>query len=122
MGASAGPAWRGGSAFRALISWRYSQYSRMPIWIVAATGMAKRAPAIPNKVLPKRTATRTMKGWTFAARLWMRGWMTVFRQWVQDPAFYDGVWPRVRHSYNPVFQAFVDRLHDDKIDDVPLQN
>jgi hypothetical protein len=51
-----------------------------------------------------------------------RGWMTVFKQWVKDPVFYEGVWPRVRHSYNPVFQQFIDRLHDEKIDDVPLQN
>jgi hypothetical protein len=51
-----------------------------------------------------------------------RGWMTVFRQWAKDDAFYLGVWPRVKHSYNPVFQEFVRRLHDDDIDDVPLQN
>ena len=51
-----------------------------------------------------------------------RGWMTIFRQWVQSPAFYRGVWPLVKHSYNPVFQDFIKRLHDDKIDDVPLQN
>jgi hypothetical protein len=51
-----------------------------------------------------------------------RGWMTIFKQWVKDPVFYEGVWPLVRHSYNPVFQKFIDRLHDEKIDDVPLQN
>jgi hypothetical protein len=51
-----------------------------------------------------------------------RGWMKVFRQWVDSPQFYEGLWPRVRHSYNPVFQAFVDRLHAEAIDDVPSQN
>jgi len=51
-----------------------------------------------------------------------RGWMKVFRQWVESPQFYEGLWPRVRHSYNPVFQAFVDRLHAEAIDDVPSQN
>jgi hypothetical protein len=51
-----------------------------------------------------------------------RGWMTIFKQWVEDPVFYEGVWPRVKHSYNPVFQKFVERLHDEKIDDVPIQN
>jgi hypothetical protein len=49
-----------------------------------------------------------------------RGWMTIFRQWVHNPMLFKGVWPRVRHSYNPVFQDFIDRLHDE-IDDV-LQN
>ena len=35
--------------------------------------------------------------------------------------FYDGLWPRVRNSYNPLFQKFVDELKE-KIDDVPTQN
>jgi len=51
-----------------------------------------------------------------------RGWMTVFRQWAHNPVLYDGVWPRVKHTYNPVFQDFIKRLHDDEIDDVPIQN
>ena len=51
-----------------------------------------------------------------------RGWMKVFRHWVQSPQFYEGLWPRVRHSYNPVFQGFIDRLHAEAIDDVPSQN
>jgi hypothetical protein len=51
-----------------------------------------------------------------------RGWMTIFRQWAHDPALYKGVWPRVKHSYNPVFQEFIDRLHNEPIDDVPIQN
>ena len=51
-----------------------------------------------------------------------RGWMKVFRQWVESPQFYEGLWPRVRHSYNPVFQGFIDRLHAEAIDDVPSQN
>ena len=51
-----------------------------------------------------------------------RGWMTVFRQWVHNPALYDGVWPRVQHSYNPVFQDFIERLHREPIDDVPIKN
>ena len=51
-----------------------------------------------------------------------RGWMTVFRQWVRNPILYEGVWPRVKHTYNPVFQEFITRLHDDDIDDVPIQN
>jgi hypothetical protein len=51
-----------------------------------------------------------------------RGWMKVFRQWVESPQFYEGLWPRVRHSYNPVFQGFIDQLHTDAIDDVPSQN
>jgi len=51
-----------------------------------------------------------------------RGWMKVFRQWVESPQFYEGLWPRVRHSYNPVFQGFIDKLHADAIDDVPSQN
>ena len=51
-----------------------------------------------------------------------RGWMTVFRQWAKNPILYDGVWPRVRHTYNPVFQNFITRLHEDEIDDVPIQN
>jgi hypothetical protein len=50
-----------------------------------------------------------------------RGWMTIFRQWVHSPAF-DGVWERVRHSYNPVFQDFITRLQSEPIDDVPIQN
>jgi len=48
--------------------------------------------------------------------------MKVFRQWVESPQFYEGLWPRVRHSYNPVFQGFIDRLHAEAIDDVPSQN
>jgi len=51
-----------------------------------------------------------------------RGWMKVFRQWVESPQFYEGLWPRVRHSYNPVFQGFIDKLHAEAIDDVPSQN
>jgi hypothetical protein len=51
-----------------------------------------------------------------------RGWMTVFRQWAHNPVLYEGVWPRVKHTYNPVFQDFIKRLHDDEIDDVPIQN
>ena len=51
-----------------------------------------------------------------------RGWMTIFRQWVHNPALYDGVWPRVRHSYNPVFQDFIERLYREPIDDVPIKN
>jgi hypothetical protein len=51
-----------------------------------------------------------------------RGWMTVFKQWVKDDVFHYGVWPRVKHSYNPVFQDFVRRFHGEDIDDVPLQN
>jgi hypothetical protein len=51
-----------------------------------------------------------------------RGWMTIFRQWARNPMLYEGVWPRVKHSYNPVFQEFIERLHDDEIDDVPIQN
>ena len=51
-----------------------------------------------------------------------RGWMTIFRQWVHNPDLYDGVWPRVRHSYNPVFQDFIERLHTEPIDDVPIKN
>ena len=51
-----------------------------------------------------------------------RGWMKVFRQWVANDQFYKGMWPRVRNSYNPVFQRFIDQLHTDKIDDVPIQN
>ena len=50
-----------------------------------------------------------------------RGWMRVFRQWVHSDQFYDGLWPRVRNSYNPLFQKFVDELKE-KIDDVPTQN
>ena len=50
-----------------------------------------------------------------------RGWMTVFRQWALSPGF-DGVWQRVQHTYNPVFQDFITRLREDKIDDVPIQN
>src|SRR3954465_10765518 len=78
VGASAGPWCTGGLAWRAWISLRYCQYSYTAIWIGAAAGIASRAPAIPNSVLPNRTATRTMKGWMLTARLWMRGWMTVF--------------------------------------------
>jgi len=51
-----------------------------------------------------------------------RGWMTIFRQWVHNPVLYEGVWPRVKHSYNPVFQQFIERLRRQKIDDVPIQN
>jgi len=50
-----------------------------------------------------------------------RGWMTVFRQWAHSPGF-DGVWQRVQHTYNPVFQDFITRLQRDGIDDVPIQN
>ena len=50
-----------------------------------------------------------------------RGWMTVFRQWANSPEF-DGVWRRVQHTYNPVFQDFITRLQRDGIDDVPIQN
>jgi len=41
---------------------------------------------------------------------------------VHNPALYDGVWPRVRHSYNPVFQDFIERLYREPIDDVPIKN
>jgi len=51
-----------------------------------------------------------------------RGWMTIFRQWVHNPALYEGVWPRVQHSYNPVFQDFIERLYREPIDDVPIKN
>jgi len=50
-----------------------------------------------------------------------RGWMKVFRQWVASPNMYEGLWPRVRHSYNPVFRDFIDQLHCEAIDDVPIQ-
>ena len=49
------------------------------------------------------------------------GWMRVFRQWVDSEQFYDGLWPRVKNSYNPLFQKFVEQLKE-KIDDVPTQN
>jgi hypothetical protein len=51
-----------------------------------------------------------------------RGWMKVFRQWAMNDRFYRGLWPRVKDSYNPVFQRFVDQLHAEAIDDAPVQN
>ena len=51
-----------------------------------------------------------------------RGWMKVFRQWVHSNELYLGLWPRVKESYNPVFQQFVKQLRDEPIDDVPTQN
>ena len=51
-----------------------------------------------------------------------RGWMKVFRQWAANDRFYEGLWPRVKDSYNPVFRQFIDQLYRDKIDDVPIQN
>ena len=50
-----------------------------------------------------------------------RGWMRVFRQWVQNEQLYSILWPRVKNSYNPLFQKFVGQLRED-IDDVPTQN
>ena len=41
---------------------RYSRHSWIAIWIEAAVGIARMAPMIPNRVLPKRTATRTTNG------------------------------------------------------------
>ena len=53
-------------------------YSRIEIWIAAATGIASSAPSTPNSVLPNSTETSTTNGCTATARAWMRGWMTVF--------------------------------------------
>ena len=44
--------------------------------------------------------------------------MRVFRQWVHSDQFYDGLWPQVKNSYNPLFQKFVEQLKE-KVDDVP---
>ena len=57
---------------------RKAAYSRIEIWIAAATGIASSAPSTPNSVLPNSTETSTTNGCTATARDWMRGWMTVF--------------------------------------------
>ena len=46
------------------------------IWIEAAIGIARIAPRIPKRVLPKSTATRTMNASIFVARFWICGWIT----------------------------------------------
>ncbi len=53
-------------------------YSRMVIWIAAATGIASSAPRIPNSVEPNSTAISTISGSSCTARAWMRGWMMLF--------------------------------------------
>ena len=53
----------------ASVSRRYSRYSWIAIWSVAAVGIARIAPRMPNRVLPKRTATRTTNASILVARL-----------------------------------------------------
>jgi hypothetical protein len=48
------------------------------------------------------------------------GWMNVFRRWAEPGGFLvQDVWPRVKHSYNPLFQQFMDQLIQQRHDDVP---
>jgi hypothetical protein len=47
------------------------------------------------------------------------GWMSVFRRWARSPLLYDEVWDKVRNDYNPLFQKFVDTLHDEATEDWP---
>jgi hypothetical protein len=50
-----------------------------------------------------------------------RGWMMIFRQWARTPFLYNNVWPKVENSYNQLFRKFIQQLHDEQIDDVPIQ-
>src|SRR5512138_3180668 len=48
------------------------------------------------------------------------GWMNVFRRWAEPDGFLvKDVWPRVKDSYNPLFQEFMDQLTKQRRDDVP---
>ena len=79
-GAARGLASADGGACTAPISGglRSALYSRIAIWIAAATGIASSAPMMPNSVAPNNTEVRTMNGWTCTACAWIRGWITLF--------------------------------------------
>jgi hypothetical protein len=50
------------------------------------------------------------------------GWMQVFRQWMAERHFlYAQVWPIVKDSYNPLFQAFVEHVKSENADDLPIR-